>query len=79
MILVAYTLFGYPGLSSSRTERQDTMLQRAASHCRIVMLYLWEALAVSECQLNELWSFVHTKERQYSGPKNLHSALAKVR
>lgn len=39
-------------------------LQRAATHCRIVMLYLWDALPVSECQLDELWSFVHTKERQ---------------
>jgi IS1 family transposase len=39
-------------------------LQRAAAHCRIVMLYLWDALSVTECQLDELWSFVHTKERQ---------------
>ena len=38
-------------------------LQRAAAHCRHVMLYLWDALSVSECQLDELWSFVHTKER----------------
>jgi len=39
-------------------------LQRAAAHCRKVMLYLWDALSVTECQLDELWSFVHTKERQ---------------
>jgi IS1 family transposase/transposase-like protein len=38
-------------------------LRRAAVHCRAVMLYLWDALSVSECQLDELWSFVHTKER----------------
>jgi IS1 family transposase len=38
-------------------------LRRAAAHCRVVMLYLWDALSVSECQLDELWSFVHTKER----------------
>jgi IS1 family transposase len=44
-------------------------LQRAATHCRIVMLYLWDALAVSECQLDELWSFVHTKQRQLSTAK----------
>lgn len=38
-------------------------LHRAAGHCRLVMLYLWQRLPVSECQLDELWSFVHTKEQ----------------
>src|SRR6185436_15004142 len=38
-------------------------LHRAAWHCRLVMLYLWQRLSVSECQLDELWSFVHTKEQ----------------
>ena len=38
-------------------------LDRAAQHCRLVMLYLWSNLHVTECQLDELWSFVHTKER----------------
>jgi len=38
-------------------------LNRAAQHCRLVMLYLWRNLHVTECQLDELWSFVHTKER----------------
>jgi len=38
-------------------------LHRAAWHCRLVMLYLWQRLRVSECQLDELWSFVHTKEQ----------------
>jgi len=37
-------------------------LNRAAQHCRVVMLYLWHDLHVTECQLDELWSFVHTKE-----------------
>ena len=37
-------------------------LDRAAQHCRLVMLYLWRELHVVECQLDELWSFVHTKE-----------------
>jgi len=37
-------------------------LNRAAQHCRLVMLYLWCNLHVTECQLDELWSFVHTKE-----------------
>jgi transposase-like protein len=44
-------------------------LQRAAAHCRHVMLYLWDALSVSECQLDELWSFVHTKERHLATAK----------
>ena len=38
-------------------------LNRAAQQCRWVMLYLWHNLHVSECQLDELWSFVHTKEQ----------------
>jgi IS1 family transposase len=38
-------------------------LDRAAHHCRLVTLYLWRDLHVTECQLDELWSFVHTKER----------------
>jgi transposase-like protein/IS1 family transposase len=37
-------------------------LDRAALHCRLVVLYLWSQLHVTECQLDELWSFVHTKE-----------------
>lgn len=37
-------------------------LHRAALHCRSVVLYLWSRLHVTECQLDELWSFVHTKE-----------------
>ncbi len=37
-------------------------LDRAAWHCRLVMLYFWRNLHVTECQLDELWSFVHTKE-----------------
>lgn len=37
-------------------------LNRAALHCRSVVLYFWSQLHVTECQLDELWSFVHTKE-----------------
>jgi IS1 family transposase len=37
-------------------------LNRAAQPCRLVMLYLWRNLHLTECQLDELWSFVHTKE-----------------
>lgn len=45
-------------------------LNRAGQQCRLVMLYLWRKLHVTECQLDELWSFVHTKED--------HLAWAKV-
>jgi IS1 family transposase/transposase-like protein len=44
-------------------------LTRAAHHCRQVILYLWNNLHVTECQLDELWSFVHTKERNLPGAK----------
>jgi len=37
-------------------------LNRAALHCRSVVLYFWSQLHVTECQLDELWGFVHTKE-----------------
>jgi IS1 family transposase/transposase-like protein len=37
-------------------------LIRASLHCRSVILYFWNQLHVTECQLDELWSFVHTKE-----------------
>lgn len=40
-------------------------LNRAAHHCRVVMLSLWHHLHVTECQLDELWRFVHTKERNW--------------
>jgi IS1 family transposase len=38
-------------------------LDRAARHCRELILYFWRELQVTECQLDELWSFVHTKEQ----------------
>jgi len=44
-------------------------LSRAAQHCRRVLLYLWHDLHVTECQLDELWSFVHTKEEHLPGAK----------
>ena len=42
-------------------------LDRLARHCRTVLLYFWHDLHVSECQLDELWSFVHTKEAHLPG------------
>src|SRR5690349_18245949 len=44
-------------------------LDRAAQQARRVMLTLWRNRHVTECQLDELWSFVHTKDR------NLETAL----
>lgn len=44
-------------------------LDRAAQHCRLVMLSLWRNLHVSECQLDELWSFVHTKQQHLLNAK----------
>jgi len=41
-------------------------LARAGQHCRLVILYFWHHLHVTECQLDELWSFVHTKEDNLS-------------
>ena len=48
-------------------------LDRVARHCRTVMLSLWRNLHVRECQLDELWSFVHTKEAHLPGA-TLYSA-----
>jgi len=42
-------------------------LDRVARHCRTVMLSLWRNLHVRECQLDELWGFVHTKEAHLPG------------
>lgn len=33
------------------------------------MLYLWRELPVTECQLDELWSFIHTKEQHVEAAK----------
>jgi IS1 family transposase len=44
-------------------------LNRAAHHRRLVMLYHWQNLHITECQLDELWSFVHTKEQNLATAK----------
>ncbi|WP_200375472.1 hypothetical protein [Thiocystis violacea] len=46
-------------------------LTRAALHGRSVVLHLWNGLHVAECQLDELWSFVHTKEGHLPYAKEL--------
>ena len=37
-------------------------LDKAGRHCRAVTAYLFNNLPITECQLAELWSFVHKKE-----------------
>lgn len=44
-------------------------LNRAAKQSRLVTLYHWQNLHISECQLDELWSFVHTKEQHLESAK----------
>jgi len=44
-------------------------LDRGARQCRAVMLSLWRNLPVTECQLDELWSFIHTKQEHLPGAK----------
>lgn len=44
-------------------------LDRYARQCRFVMLYFWQNLTIAECQLDELWSFVHTKEANLAAAK----------
>lgn len=44
-------------------------LERYARQCRLIMLYFWQNLAITECQLDELWSFVHTKEANLAAAK----------
>ena len=39
-------------------------LTRAAQQCRWVVLSHWRELTVTECQLDELWSFVHIQDHQ---------------
>jgi hypothetical protein len=38
-------------------------LDKAGRHCRAVTTYLFNNLHISECQLDELWSFVYKKEK----------------
>ena len=45
------------------------LARRAAQQCRLVILYLWQQLPRRECQLDELWSFVHTKDEHLSWAK----------
>jgi len=65
------------GNSSRATARiigvdKDTVcawLDRGARQCRAVILALWRNLPATECQLDELWSFIHTKQENLPGAK----------
>lgn len=46
-------------------------LNRAAQHGRLIILYHWHKLHITECQLDELWSFVHTKEQHLVQAKQI--------
>src|SRR5256885_17073149 len=37
-------------------------VDRAGRHCRAVTTYLFDTLHITECQVDELWSFVRKKE-----------------
>jgi len=51
------------------SETCRSWLDRYAQQCRLVMLYFWRDLHIEECQLDELWSFVHTKEANLAAAK----------
>ncbi len=53
-------------------------LSRAGRQCRLVMLSLWRKLHVTECQLDELWSFVHTKEEHLAWAKDYRATYGDV-
>ncbi|CDH47152.1 conserved hypothetical protein [Candidatus Contendobacter odensis Run_B_J11] len=44
-------------------------LDRGARQCRSVILALWQNLPVTECQLGELWGFIHTQQENLPGAK----------
>ncbi len=46
-------------------------LDKSGRHCRAVMLYLFCNLHITECQLDELWSFVYKKEKQLTPVEKL--------
>lgn len=48
-------------------------LKRAGQHCEKVSFYLMRNLRVEQAQLDELWTFVHKKEKSLSAWEKLHS------
>jgi IS1 family transposase len=48
-------------------------LKRAGEHCEAVSGYLMRNLQVEQAQLDELWTFVHKKEKTLSAWEKLHT------
>jgi IS1 family transposase len=48
-------------------------LERAGPHCRAVAAYLFHDLHLSECQLDEMWSFVYKKEKRLTATEKVLS------
>ncbi len=48
-------------------------LRKAGQHCEQVSAYLIQDLELSQVQLDELWTFVHKKEKRLSAWEKLHS------
>ena len=48
-------------------------LDKAGRHCRAVITYLFNNLHISECQLDELWSFVYKKEKRLTAAEKILS------
>ncbi len=46
-------------------------LDKAGRHCRAVTAFLVHNLHITECQLDELWSFVYKKEKQLSSAEKV--------
>ena len=49
-----------------------TWLARAAQPCRRVILDVWQQLPLRACQVDERWSFVHTKDEPLAWAKTDH-------
>jgi Tat protein secretion system quality control protein TatD with DNase activity len=58
---------------------QDTAcawLDRGARQCRVVILSFKRNLPVMECQLDELWSFIHISKKTYRGRNSMPTLMA---
>jgi IS1 family transposase len=56
--------------------KPDTVLEwlkKAGQHCEMLSAYMMQDLNVTQVQLDELWTFVHKKERMLQEWEKLHS------
>ena len=51
-------------------------LDRAGRHCRAVTTYLFDTLHITECQVDELWSFVRKKEAHLTTAEKVLRCMA---